>query len=84
LARAAAAAVLRTASKVAGAPDLVSLSTALLPYLSALLTHVQEDLMGERASLGIIMDSLNAKLANVPREAVLLARLKKLVKGMKK
>ena len=75
--------LLGTAAKVAGAPDLLSLSAAVLPALPALLTYVQEDLMGERASLGTVMDDLNARLAGVQRDAVLLARLRKLVKGMK-
>jgi hypothetical protein len=75
--------LLGTAAKLAGAPDIVSLSAAVLPGIPALLTYVQEDLVGERASLGTVLDGLNARLATVPREAVLLARLKKLVKGMK-
>jgi hypothetical protein len=74
--------LLGTATKLAGAPDLVSLSAAVLPAIPAVLTYAQEELVGERASLGATIDSLNARLANVHRDAVLLARLKKLVKGM--
>ena len=75
--------LLGAAAKVVGAPDLVALSAVVLPAIPALVTYAQEDLVGKSAALGTMIDGLNARLAGVHREAVLLARLKKLVKGMK-
>jgi hypothetical protein len=75
--------LLGSAAKFLGAPDVVSLSAAVLPLLPAALTYVQEDIAGDVRSVSVAMDSLNARLATVQRDAVLLARLKKLVKGMK-
>jgi hypothetical protein len=67
-------------SKVVGAPDLISLSAALLP---ALITYVNEDVVGEQPSVSVLLDEMNGKLAGVHRDAVLLARMRKLVKGMR-
>jgi hypothetical protein len=74
---------LGTASKILGAPDLVSLSAVLLPMLPGALTLLNEELLGDAASLAKALDAVNGKLAGVHRDAVLLARMKKLVKGMK-
>jgi hypothetical protein len=70
-------------SKAFGAPDLVSLSAAILPALPAALTFLNEELLGDVPSLSKSLDAVNAKLAGVRHEAVLLARMRKLVKGMK-
>lgn len=74
---------LGTISKMAGAPDLISLSATLLPMVPAGLTYLDEDLLKDRAALSSTIDAVNARLAGVHRDSVLLARMKKLVKGMK-
>jgi hypothetical protein len=51
--------------------------------LPGALTLLNEELMGDTSSLSKALDAVNAKLAGVHRDAVLLARLRKLVKGMK-
>ncbi|KYF83887.1 hypothetical protein BE11_00125 [Sorangium cellulosum] len=42
-----------------------------------------EEVTGERAAVGRLLDGINARLANVQPNAVLLSRMRKLVKGMK-
>ena len=64
-------------------PDLVSLSAAVGLFLPAALTYAQEEWVGASPGLGSAVDKMNAALAGVQPNAVLLARLKKLVKGMK-
>ncbi|MBK8940870.1 MAG: hypothetical protein IPM79_25445 [Polyangiaceae bacterium] len=70
-------------SKFVGAPDLVSISAVVGAALPAALTLINEEVVGERASVGTIVDSVNARLANVQPGAVLLSRMRKLVAGMK-
>jgi hypothetical protein len=74
---------LGTAAKLLGAPDLLSLSAAILPTLPGALTLLNEELAGDVRSLSTTLDAVNARLASVHRDAVLLARMRKLVKGMK-
>lgn len=75
--------VLGPGTRLLGMPDIVSLSAAVLPFLPAALTLIQEELVGASPHLGAVVDKMNATLAGVQPHAVLLARLKKLVKGMK-
>jgi len=70
-------------SKVIGAPDLVSISAVVGAALPAAITLLNEEVVGERASVGAIVDSANARLANVQPGTVLLSRMRKLVRGMK-
>jgi hypothetical protein len=66
-----------------GMPDLVPVSAVVGLLLPAALTLTQEEWIGKSPELGMVMDGMNATLAGVQPNAVLLARLKKLVKGMK-
>lgn len=70
-------------SKVLGAPDLVSISAVVGAALPAALTLINEEVVGERASVGSMFDNINARLANVQPGTVLLSRMRKLVAGMK-
>ncbi|MGK3966823.1 hypothetical protein WMF01_40285 [Sorangium sp. So ce1667] len=70
-------------SKVSGVPDLVSISTVIAAAMPAALTILNEEVAGERASVGGFIDGINARLANVQPSAVLLSRMRKMVKGMK-
>ncbi|WP_437652349.1 hypothetical protein [Sorangium sp. So ce1182] len=75
--------VLGPGAKLLEMPNIISVSAAILPLLPAILTFVQEDVVGAAPDLGAAIDAINARLAGVQTNAVLLARLKKLVKGMK-
>lgn len=66
--------------RVLGVPDVVSFSALFLP---AILTQLHEDAGQSSRLVGTILDTLNALLANVQTDAVLLARMRKRVKGMK-
>jgi hypothetical protein len=71
-------------SKVVGAPDLVSISSVVGAALPAALTLLNEEIVGERASVGSLLDKLNGGLASAEPNAVLLSRMRKRVAGMKK
>lgn len=72
---------LSAVANAVGHPNVLSVSGLLLP---GLLTYVQEDATAASRELGIILDAMNARLAGVTRDAVLLARMKRRVKGMRK
>jgi hypothetical protein len=74
---------LAAATKMIGAPELVSLSAAILPALPAALTLLNEEILGDVPMLSTALDTVNARLAGVHPDAVLLARMRKLVKGMR-